>query len=84
MSAGDFAKLGLIENAQRINLNPFEEAKSGWMIIVKLNELDGGELSYPNVSAALNRLGYACYVGCKDKPVGKAEDVLIWLKATVV
>ena len=47
------------------------------------NEPDGGELSYPHVFVALNRLGYAGFVGCEYKPMGKTEEGLAWMKAMV-
>jgi 2-dehydrotetronate isomerase len=43
-------------------------------------EPDEGEVNYPAVLAALDRLGYAGWVGCEYKPRGRTEDGLAWAK----
>jgi hydroxypyruvate isomerase len=41
-------------------------------------EPDEGEVNYPAVFDALDRLGYAGWVGCEYKPRGRTEDGLGW------
>jgi hydroxypyruvate isomerase len=41
-------------------------------------EPDEGEINFPAVFDALDRLGYAGWVGCEYKPRGKTEDGLGW------
>jgi hydroxypyruvate isomerase len=43
-------------------------------------EPDEGEIAYPNVFAALDRLGWAGYVACEYKPRGRTEDGLTWAR----
>jgi len=43
-------------------------------------EPDEGEVNYPAVFEALDRLGYAGWVGCEYKPRGRTEDGLGWGK----
>jgi len=43
-------------------------------------EPDEGEINYPAVFDALDRLGYAGWVGCEYKPRGRTEDGLGWGK----
>lgn len=42
------------------------------------HEPDGEELNYPFLFEALDRLGYAGYVGCEYRPRGKTLDGLGW------
>ena len=44
-------------------------------------EPDEGEVNYPAVLAALDKLGYAGWIGCEYKPRGRTEDGLGWAKA---
>jgi hydroxypyruvate isomerase len=44
-------------------------------------EPDEGELNYPVVFAALDRLGYAGWVGCEYRPRGATEAGLGWARA---
>jgi hydroxypyruvate isomerase len=44
-------------------------------------EPDEGELDYPEILKAFERLGYKGWVGAEYKPRGKTEDGLGWLKA---
>ncbi|MFL9827634.1 hydroxypyruvate isomerase family protein [Rhodoplanes sp. SY1] len=44
-------------------------------------EPDEGEVHYGNVLAALDRLGYAGFVGCEYVPRGRTEDGLGWAAA---
>jgi hydroxypyruvate isomerase len=44
-------------------------------------EPDEGEVSYPAVFDALDRLGYAGWIGCEYKPRARTEDGLGWGKA---
>ncbi|RAI37971.1 hydroxypyruvate isomerase family protein [Rhodoplanes roseus] len=44
-------------------------------------EPDDGEVNYPNVLLALDRLGYAGWVGCEYLPRGRTEDGLGWAAA---
>jgi 2-dehydrotetronate isomerase len=43
-------------------------------------EPDEGEVSYPAVFDALDRLGYAGWIGCEYKPRARTEDGLGWGK----
>ena len=42
-------------------------------------EPDEGEVNYPEIFAALDRLGYAGFVGCEYRPRGSTEDGLAWV-----
>jgi hydroxypyruvate isomerase len=44
------------------------------------NEPDEGEFNYPEVFAALDRLGYAGFIGCEYRPRGRTEDGLVWAR----
>ena len=41
-------------------------------------EPDEGEVNYPAVFEALDRLGYRGWIGCEYKPRGRTEDGLAW------
>jgi hydroxypyruvate isomerase len=41
-------------------------------------EPDEGEVNYPAIFDALDRLGYTGWVGCEYKPRGRTEDGLGW------
>jgi 2-dehydrotetronate isomerase len=41
-------------------------------------EPDEGEVNYPEIFAALDRLGYAGFIGCEYRPRGRTEDGLAW------
>ena len=41
-------------------------------------EPDEGEVNYPAIFAALDRLGWAGWVGCEYKPRARTEDGLAW------
>ena len=43
-------------------------------------EPDEGEINYPGVFAALDRLGWAGYVACEYRPRGRTEDGLSWAR----
>ena len=43
-------------------------------------EPDEGEVNYPEIFAALDRLGYAGWIGCEYKPRGRTEDGLGWAR----
>jgi 2-dehydrotetronate isomerase len=43
-------------------------------------EPDEGEVNYPEIFAALDRLGYAGFVGCEYRPRGRTEDGLAWAR----
>jgi 2-dehydrotetronate isomerase len=43
-------------------------------------EPDEGEVNYPAIFAALNRLGYGGWIGCEYRPRGKTEDGLGWAR----
>jgi len=45
------------------------------------HEPDEGEVSYPAIFAALDRLGYAGWIGCEYNPRAKTEDGLAWMRA---
>jgi 2-dehydrotetronate isomerase len=44
-------------------------------------EPDEGEINYPGVFAALDRLGWAGFTACEYKPRGRTEDGLTWGRA---
>jgi 2-dehydrotetronate isomerase len=44
-------------------------------------EPDEGEVNYPAVLKALDRLGYDGWVGAEYKPAGRTEDGLGWMRA---
>jgi 2-dehydrotetronate isomerase len=44
------------------------------------HEPDEGEVSYPAIFAALDRLGYGGWVGCEYRPRGRTEDGLAWAR----
>ena len=44
------------------------------------HEPDEGEVNYPEVFKALDRLGYAGWVACEYRPRGRTEDGLGWAK----
>jgi hydroxypyruvate isomerase len=44
------------------------------------HEPDEGEVNYPAIFAALDRLGYDKWVGCEYRPRGKTEDGLGWAR----
>jgi hydroxypyruvate isomerase len=44
-------------------------------------EPDEGEIHYPAIFAALDRLGYAGWVGCEYKPRGDTDAGLAWVPA---
>jgi len=43
-------------------------------------EPDEGEVNYPDIFAALDRLGYAGFVGCEYRPRARTEDGLAWAR----
>ena len=43
------------------------------------HEPDGGEVHYPHLFEALDRLGYTGWIGCEYHPRGRTEDGLGWL-----
>ncbi len=43
-------------------------------------EPDEGEVNYPEIFAALDRLGYAGFIGCEYRPRGRTEDGLAWAR----
>ena len=45
------------------------------------HEPDEGEVSYPAIFAALDRLGYEGWIGCEYRPRGRTEDGLGWASA---
>jgi len=45
------------------------------------HEPDEGEVNFPNVFEAVDRLGYRGWVGCEYRPRGRTEDGLGWAKA---
>ena len=45
------------------------------------HEPDEGEVNYPEIFAALDRLGYANWVGCEYRPRARTEDGLGWAHA---
>jgi len=46
------------------------------------NEPGTGEIHYGNVFKALDRMGYAGWIGCEYKPATTTEAGLGWLKST--
>ena len=44
-------------------------------------EPDDGEVNYPAIFAAVDRLGYTGWIGCEYKPRGRTEDGLGWGRA---
>ncbi len=44
------------------------------------HEPDEGEINYPAVFAAIDRLGYSGWIGCEYKPRTRTEDGLGWAK----
>jgi 2-dehydrotetronate isomerase len=44
------------------------------------HEPDEGEVNYPDIFAALDRLGYAGFIGCEYRPRGRTEDGLGWAR----
>ena len=44
-------------------------------------EPDEGEVSYPAIFAALDRLGYDKWIGCEYRPRARTEDGLGWARA---
>ena len=47
------------------------------------HEPDEGEVSYPAIFAALDRLGYAGWIGCEYNPLTKTQDGLAWMRPFV-
>ncbi len=45
------------------------------------SEPDEGEVNYPQIFAALDRLGYDKWVGCEYRPRTRTEDGLGWARA---
>ena len=43
-------------------------------------EPDEGEVNYPGIFAALDRLGWPGYVACEYRPRGRTEDGLVWAR----
>jgi 2-dehydrotetronate isomerase len=44
------------------------------------NEPDSGEVNFPLVFEAIDKLGYKGWVGCEYKPKARTEDGLGWAK----
>jgi 2-dehydrotetronate isomerase len=44
------------------------------------HEPDEGEVNYPEIFAALDRLGYAGFIGCEYRPRGRTEGGLAWAR----
>jgi 2-dehydrotetronate isomerase len=44
------------------------------------HEPDEGEINYPAIFAALDRVGYRNWVGCEYRPRGRTEDGLGWAR----
>ena len=44
-------------------------------------EPDEGEVNYPEIFAALDRLGYGGWIGCEYRPRTRTEEGLGWAKA---
>ena len=44
-------------------------------------EPDHGEVNYPEICRALDRMGYEGWIGAEYKPRGRTEDGLGWLSA---
>jgi hydroxypyruvate isomerase len=45
------------------------------------HEPDEGEVNYPAIYAALDRIGYGGWIGCEYRPRAKTEDGLGWARA---
>ena len=45
------------------------------------HEPDEGEVNYPAIFAALDRLGYGAWIGCEYNPRAKTEDGLAWMQS---
>jgi hydroxypyruvate isomerase len=45
------------------------------------HEPDEGEVNYPEIFAALDRLGYAHWIGCEYRPRARTEHGLAWARA---
>jgi 2-dehydrotetronate isomerase len=45
------------------------------------HEPDGGEINYPYVFEAVDRLGFTGWIGCEYRPRGGTEDGLAWARA---
>jgi hydroxypyruvate isomerase len=45
------------------------------------HEPDGGEINYPAIFEAVDRLGYTGWIGCEYRPRGRTEDGLAWGKS---
>jgi len=43
-------------------------------------EPDEGEVNYPEIFSALDRLGYAGFVGCEYRPRARTDDGLVWAR----
>jgi 2-dehydrotetronate isomerase len=43
-------------------------------------EPDEGEVNYPAIFAALDRLGWGGWIGCEYRPRGKTEEGLGWAR----
>jgi hydroxypyruvate isomerase len=43
-------------------------------------EPDQGEVNYPGIFAALDRLGYGGFIGCEYRPRGRTEEGLFWAR----
>ena len=43
-------------------------------------EPDEGEVNYPAIFEAIDRAGYAGWIGCEYRPRGRTEDGLGWLR----
>jgi hydroxypyruvate isomerase len=43
-------------------------------------EPDEGEINYPGIFAALDRMGWSGYVACEYRPRGRTEDGLSWAR----
>jgi hydroxypyruvate isomerase len=44
------------------------------------HEPDEGEVNYPEIFAAIDRAGYAGWIGCEYRPRGRTEDGLSWAR----
>ena len=44
------------------------------------HEPDEGEVNYPAIFAAIDRIGYAGWIGCEYRPRGRTEDGLGWAR----
>src|ERR687888_501321 len=44
------------------------------------HEPDEGEVNYPEIFAALDRLGYGNWIGCEYRPRARTEDGLAWAR----